>query len=470
MPELRERLASAMRAPAPLRDALGIGALGALCRLGVVLWAAGRFPPVEDARFYHQLATRLARGNGYTWQWPDGVVTFVAHYPVGYPALLSPLYALFGPHAVLGMLLNAALGSLAVVAVHRIAAASVGRVGAGLAAFAAALHPALVFYTPALMTEGVTAALLACAGWVAVVAARADKPLRFWLLLGAVFGVAALVRGQSLLAAPLFGLVAGLGRDRRPWLGALVVTLAAAALVLPWTLRNCKRMDRCVVVSANVGWNLLIGATEGATGTFVPIAGPSVPAPCRSVFGEADKDACFAREAALLVRERPLRWLGLVPKKLEHTFEYCGAAGWYLESSHRESFPESAKLALGVIETTFQRALLLFGLWGAARVPGPRRSPRQVLAALGTALVLMPFAWLASVLLVVSALLLGRRLASEPVLALGVAALGATMLTHAVFFGAGRYSLVVFPLAAAAAGLALAQRDPSRFDIPRAAG
>lgn len=455
---LRARLGAATSAPAPLRDAWLLGALGAVLRVGVVLWGAGRFPPVEDARFYHQLATRLAEGRGYTWQWPDGAVTYVAHYPVGYPALLASVYVPFGAHPAAGMALNALLGALAVVAVHRIAATAAGRFGAGFAALATALHPALLLYTPALMTEGVTAALLAVAGWVAVVARGSSRPLGWWLLLGGLMGLGTLVRGQNLLAAPLFGLIAGWrAGDRRfggALAGGLVVVLSAAVVVLPWTLRNCQRMDRCVVVSANVGWNLLIGATEGATGTFVPITGPSVPERCRTVFGEADKDACFAREAVSLVRARPGRWLGLIPNKLSHTFEYCGAAGWYLAASGPASFSEQDKLALGVVETGFQRVLLLLALIGVARPPGPGRAARRVLAALATLALFAPFSWLGYSALVVAALAFGRGLAGRPALGLGAAAVAVTLLTHAVFFGAGRYSLVVFPLVAAMAGTA----------------
>ncbi len=451
---------------APLRDAWIIGAMGAALRAGVVVWGAGRFPPVEDARFYHQLATRIAEGHGYTWRWPDGVVTFVAHYPVGYPGLLAGLYAALGPSPVLGMLLNAALGALSVVAVHRVAATSTGRAGAGLAALAVALHPALVAYTPALMTEGVTGALFALAAWLAVVARRASRPVGIWLALGALLGLTTLVRGQSLLAVPLFALVAaGSGaRFRRLGLASAVVALAAACVVLPWTLRNCRRMDRCVAVSANLGWNLLIGVTEHANGTFVPIAGDSVPERCRTVFGEADKDACFATEALKLVRARPARFLTLIPKKLAHTFEYCGAAGWYLRASAPHGFSESAKLALGVIETVFQRLLVLLALLGAARAPGALPRARWGLAGVAAAFVLSPFSWVSYVALAVLVALSGRAAGTRPALVLGAAVLATSVLTHAVFFGAGRYSLVVFPLVAAMAGTALSgRRAPGRI-------
>ena len=59
-------------------------------------WAAGAIPPAADGEYYHRLATRIASGQGYTWLWPDGVVTYAAHYPVGYPALHRAAYALFG--------------------------------------------------------------------------------------------------------------------------------------------------------------------------------------------------------------------------------------------------------------------------------------------------------------------------------------------------------------------------------------
>ncbi len=464
---------------APLhRDAIVIGSIGAALRVAVVVWAAGRFPPVEDGRFYHQLATRIAEGQGYTWRWPDGVVTFVAHYPVGYPGLLASLYATLGPSPTWGMLLNAALGALGVIAVHRVVAASSGRVGAGLAATAVAIHPALVLYTPALMTEGVTAALFAIAAWVVVLARGSTRPVGWWVLLGGLLGLTTLVRGQSLLVMPVFAVMAGWTGRAPSWRSltrsTLVTTLATACVVLPWTFRNCQRMDRCVVVSANVGWNLLIGATEGATGTFVPISGESVPEACRNVFGEADKDACFAREAIALVRARPMRWLGLVPRKLAHTFEYCGAAGWYLRASSPGDFSERAKLSLGIAETVLQRALLLLALVSVGRTPGSRATARKIGVGLAAPLLLTPFAWIAYVVLAVATALLGRRLIERPALGLGVAVLAATLVTHAAFFGAGRYSLVVFPLVAAMAGTAIVGRreaeDRSRFDISRATG
>ncbi|HEV3192233.1 MAG TPA: hypothetical protein VGY54_17095, partial [Polyangiaceae bacterium] len=78
------------------RDAWVALAIGLSVRLAEVAWARGRFPPVEDGRYYDLLARRLATGAGYTWLWPDGAVTYAAHYPVGYPGILAAAYAAFG--------------------------------------------------------------------------------------------------------------------------------------------------------------------------------------------------------------------------------------------------------------------------------------------------------------------------------------------------------------------------------------
>jgi len=186
------------------QDALGLSLVGALCRVGCVLWGQARFLPAADGKFYDTVARRIAEGLGYTWLWPDGAVTYAAHYPVGYPALVGGLYALFGDDPLLAMLLNAALGTLAVAATYWLSARVVPRSGALFAGLVVAIHPSLVLYTPALMTEGVTAALYVCAAWLGLAASR-DRGLGRVVLLGLFLGATVLVRPQSMLLVPLFG-------------------------------------------------------------------------------------------------------------------------------------------------------------------------------------------------------------------------------------------------------------------------
>lgn len=437
------------------RAAAAVFLLALAVRGAVALWAGSRFPPAEDGHFYHVVAARIAQGLGYTWLWPDGAVTYAAHYPVGYPALIAAGYWLFGPSPAVAMGVSALLGSLAAVAARRIVSSYVSA-SAGIAAgLLVAFHPALVAYTPALMTEGVTASLLMIAGWLSV-GARGARGLRrsaTLLALGGVTGVAVLVRPQCLLLAPLFGIMAA-SELRGRGVAAAVVTGLAVLVCTPWTLRNCERMDRCVFVSANGGWNLLIGTAAEGRGSWVPLERIGVPPECRSEFREAFKDQCFGRAALDRIREAPLAWLALVPDKLSATFDYSGAPGWYLHASNPRALPERAKLALGAFETLVERVLLALALACLALRPGRLAAARRWIALAAAASLLAPIAWPAYLAVPGLALLLGRRVLDDPAALLAGGTVVATALAHAIFFGAGRYSMICFPMIATLAGSA----------------
>jgi 4-amino-4-deoxy-L-arabinose transferase-like glycosyltransferase len=442
---------------------LAVAAL--LLRFGIVAWAASRFPPAGDGKYYQIVASRIARGLGYTWLWPDGAVTYAAHYPVGYPAILGGLYALFGAHPWLGMALNAVLGSLAVAGVYRLAASVASRRGALVAGLVAALHPTLLFYTPALMTEIVSASLLAVAAWLALAATERESGCKtiLLLLLGILMGVAVLVRPQQIVFAPVLGWIACVGTAvREKWkrgiAGALAVAALAVATCLPWTYRNCERMGRCMLVSANAGWNLLIGTSSEANGAWIGVDKAGIPSRCLTVFDEAKKDVCFGDGAVERIRQSPHQWLSLIPKKLERTFDDVGTPGWYLHESNWRAFPEGYKKALGASEVLVERVTFLLAFLALARIAGKQAKWRLGLIALGAAFVCMPLAWVAVLLFVVAALTLGLRLLSEPALLLAAVGLGATAMIHAVFFGGARYAIVTLPWTIALAGGALQRR------------
>ncbi len=432
---------SLRRPPSSARDTVGVAAIAAAVRVMIVAWAASRFPPSGDGQYYAKLAGRVAEGLGYTWAWPDGVVTYAAHYPVGYPALVALAYRVLGPTPASAMWLNALLGTLATVAAHRILVGRTTRVRAWLGALVVALHPALLMYTPAFMTEGVTASLLVIA--LALVLDRS----RVGFVLGAiVLGIATLVRPQCLLLAPALGLVAG---AKTTWRGSAIRALGATAMVLavcaPWTARNCARMNRCALVSVNGGWNLLIGV-QTTTGGWEEL---DVPENCREVFDEAGKDACFDRAAKERIAAAPSAWLARAPQKLAVTFDYFGAAPWYLHMANGASFTEEDKLSLATIETVVSRlllaaALLTVGL-RARRHPVRAASIAVLVAtAVGVVFALSRHAWPAYVIFAALGVVELSR-ARDRVLGFGVAVVAATLFTHAVFFGAGRYGLVVVP-------------------------
>lgn len=416
--------------------------MGASTYGAIALVCASRFPPAADGTYYHVLADRIARGLGYTWAWPDGAVTPAAHYPVGYPAIAALAYLVFGPHALAAMLVNAAFSAAAVGRAYVVVRTFASRRAAGAAALAMALHPALLPYVGALMTEGITAALLVIAiSWV--VSRRGRRWVRV-ALLSLTLGVATLIRPQCIVLAPLLGAAAGAPGVLRAVRTGLLALGLSLVVVLPWTVRNCQVMHQCALVSVNRGWNLLIGE-QTRTGAWQPI---DVPSECRTVWDEAEKDACFARAALRAIREHPWAWIRRVPSKLAVTFDYVGAAPWYLSESNPDAFGARAKWVLGAVETIVLRVTLLLvaaGLFRADRLQ--RRSRRGfVLGALIALSALTRPGYLAYLLI---ALWAPFALARSPARRLGVAAsavIGSTALVHGVFFGAGRYGLVVVPV------------------------
>ena len=434
-------------------DRLLVFAVAMVARLAVVAWAHGRFPASEDGHYYDTLARRLASGAGYTWAWPDGAITYAAHYPVGYPALLALAYALFGASAGVAMTMNALLGAASAVAAHRLVDDDgVARWRPLAAGLAVALHPALVPYTAAVMTEGATTSLLLIASAFATRARFAVKATWPWILGAAVtMGVATLVRPQSLLLAPVLGALALRAGSRAPrrLMGAVVVTAVALACVAPWTARNCVRMHRCALVSVNGGWNLLIGA-QSTRGAWEPVA---VPSECATVWDEAGKDACFERAAVRSIVSAPGAWLARAPAKVAATLDYFGAAPWYLHASGPAAFGERGKIALAAVETVVCRLFLLAALVVCGRMGGPRRRLRQVLSLMGAAGAITLHAWFGYLALAAGIAAFGHRaLARLPlVVAFTSAVVLATAGVHAAFFGSGRYGLVVVPFVTALA-------------------
>jgi len=416
-------------------------------RGAIVWWGHAHFPPIADGEFYHRFAARLAAGLGYTMAWPDGVVTYAAHYPVGYPAILSLAYRVFGSTAGVAMGVNAAIGVTASVCAHRVALRELSKWRALAAGLAVALHPALVLYTPAVMTEGVTAALVV----IAVACGPRDK--LWWLVaMGVVFGVATLVRPQTIVLAPLLAFVwAPRARVR----AAAIVLGVALLTVAPWTVRNCVRMNRCALVSVNGGWNLLIGV-HTVTGAWTELETPDA---CKTVWDEAEKDRCFEHAARAEIADAPLAWLSKAPRKLAVTFDIFAAGPWYLYRSSARFFGDRAVIAWAVVETIASRALLVFAIVASAplwrlRVRQKKLEttlPRLGLAAAALVFALTRTAWPAYALLSVACLVRDRDEKRSPIRTSAGVVLAVTMLTHATFFGAGRYGLLVVPLVTLAA-------------------
>ncbi|MCC6215677.1 MAG: glycosyltransferase family 39 protein [Polyangiaceae bacterium] len=437
----------------------------ALVALAPRLWVAIDWAhvPVWDGHYYHFGAQRILGGFGYS---EDIVVDGVTklrpwcHYPVGYSALLAGLYAIFGASARTATIFGAVCGAALAVATYRLARPALGVARARVAGAVVALHPGLIAYTAVVMTEPLAALLLVLAAW-GVHGARAGG-VRIPLS-GLVLGAATLVRPTSLLVGPLLGWLVQARWPRRLAVGA-VVTAVALVAVAPWTIRNCRVMDACALVSTNGGWNLAIGAlTE--TGRFTTLRAADG---CLDVRGQVHQDRCWADRGWRTIREDPLRWLALAPKKLGQTYDHQSFAVEYLRKAAPERWPEAKRVAGRQLMTAYHRALLVLAALGVVAWAAPRRDgwgAAIVQAALAVAVCAAgvhafasdehPFWPLPTLLPLVAALPLPGRPRVGPVLAWALGLLAITSATHVVFFGDDRYHLIVTPalaLLAAAAG------------------
>ena len=452
------------RRPEDVAFSWALAMVALLPRLFVAIaWAR---EPVWDGHYYHLGASRIAAGLGYSEDvLSHGVSLWKpwTHYPVGYSALLSLFYRVLGDHLLVAPLLNAVLGAATAFLVHRVALQHLGATRARVAGGIAALHPGLIAYCPLVMTEIPTAFLLVLLVWTLM---HFRGRWHAAILAGLILGVLTLMRPASLLLVPLIAL-----SEPRPLSRAALRTAAtlgmALLIVLPWTIRNCKRMDGCALVSTNGGWNLAIGAiTE--TGRFQTLHGKDG---CPVVTGQVQQDDCWAQVGWRKIKESPGHWLGLAPKKLAQTFNHESFAIEYVHEADPGAWPEDRREAARGLLTAAHLALLAAAALSIVALPLGRLKREEQYWQIGLLVLLSglifygiadeqhPFHWL----IVVAPALAFVPLPGRPYLGavgrVAMAALLVTAVTHVVFFGEDRYHLFLSPLLCVLAAAALREGE-----------
>ena len=222
-------------------------------------------PPPSDTFIYHDSAIHLAAGQGFL----DESLKPQGWWPVGYPALLAPFYRIFGASPHVAFVVNALLGALAVLGVHRLAGSLFGERAGRAAALVVTVYPTFVLYTTCIASENAVLAELPWLLWLFVLVARTG-PWPLTALSGVLLGLGAYVRAPTLFvvaALPLLALLL-----RRGWIdaaarGALAVVVAVA-LLLPWGFRNKREFGQFSLVSMNGSSNLWMGNHPGSDGGY----------------------------------------------------------------------------------------------------------------------------------------------------------------------------------------------------------
>lgn len=347
-----------------------------------IVWLAIEPPvPEWDGAIYHRTAQRIAAGMGFVDTW-NNLPPYrpTAFYPVGYPATLGALYALFGPARWVAGALNVLSSGIATAAVSRMAHRAWGRAPGHVAGLLFACSPGSIVYCSAYMTELLSAATL-CLAMLSMLRYRRTGGSPGWAILaGLLLGFSGLVRPPALLIAPILALVsrAHTRSTLRESLRALtLVGLSCCAVVLPWTARNCRQLDGCALVSLNGGSNLWIGADPSALGGYRDIR---IGEACLRVRGEVAKDRCFGRLATQRIRERPLQWLALAPLKVGHLLGYESSPVSYLRAAtHQRAFAQT-ETAMYALMTAYHWILLSLALIAVAPLRRSKHPPEVTLS------------------------------------------------------------------------------------------
>jgi 4-amino-4-deoxy-L-arabinose transferase-like glycosyltransferase len=229
---------------------------GLLIRLWIVLVA---HPPGEhvysDMWVYEHRAEHLGAWKLGPWD------TFT---PMGYPALLALLRALFGPDHLAASLANAVAGALAcgltALVARRVTESGLAAIAAGTFAV---VHWPWLHYTAFLLSETWFTLLFMLSVWL-LLRARERRGLGLWGLAGLALGAAVTVRANAATALLIVPFLVWGGRARfRGALGEASAVLLGASLPLALTaVVYTSAAGRVTLAPTNGGLNFYLNVSD----------------------------------------------------------------------------------------------------------------------------------------------------------------------------------------------------------------
>jgi 4-amino-4-deoxy-L-arabinose transferase-like glycosyltransferase len=387
---------------------------GLVLRLAFALGYWTGKPLTHDEREYLALAANVWQGRGFTQALPNEPTANAQQFgraPL-YPLALAP-FTSFDPDLAAGRLppdvptaikiAQSIAGAGAIWLVAAIAGRMAGPRAAAAGAVITAVYPPLVWICAYALSEAVYATLALAGVWVLGSAtdgeaqklrsaAAQEGPARFSALLrssapalvgGALAGLAALTRPAHLFFLPLAALLIVWRRKGRGtgFAHAALFCVAAMLVIAPWTLRNLSAHGRFVLIASEGGVTFWTGNHREARGEGDLAANPHLKA-LNVAFREAHPglseealEPLYYREAFGFIAESPLRWIGLLGRKLWYTFVPLGPS----YRLHSDLYFYTSLISYGLI--------LVPGLVGWRSVP--RRTRPWSLLALAASAVLV---------------------------------------------------------------------------------
>jgi 4-amino-4-deoxy-L-arabinose transferase-like glycosyltransferase len=230
-------------------------------------WAVGPVDLTGDEVRYVRAASQLRQGDGYgvggtrDARWPPAQSFFLSLF-LSESRTSTPDFRSLDPRSLIGPQL--ALAALLALLTALLGRALFDSKTALLAGLLAALYPTFVGYSHYFWSETLLMVLTTAALILAIRAARNNRLLEA-ALAGLLFGVAGLTREIAVLLAvgtSIWWIVTVPRLDRRRATArALLMLVCSGIVILPWTVRNFRLLDRFVPVST-VFW---MGMREGNT-------------------------------------------------------------------------------------------------------------------------------------------------------------------------------------------------------------
>lgn len=292
---------------------------------------------------FRTITLNLLEGRGYDYYTvaPDGTVLESgdpgpvtlpsAYMPPAYPVWLWGLTSVLGtgPGAVVAIgVMQALLGALACALMLLVGRELFDERTGWLAALGFAVYPVLAFSASQVSAAALYVPLFLLFLWAMARAVR-TRALRDLALAGALFGLNVLARGEFIAFLPF--VLAWLALDRAgPWGAtarqAALVTLCAAAVLAPWTVRNAAAVGKATPMTTNGGHNLWQAVQPGAVGTHAAYAVPAIPPHPRLEAAlatlprdaryEVRRDSVYRAAAMREIRADPGRAAGLAARKV----------------------------------------------------------------------------------------------------------------------------------------------------------
>ena len=268
-----------------------------------------------DSISYHDLASRISQGKGYTRtdspDLPDN-----RRLP-GYPLFLAFVYFFFGQNLLIVKIFQIIIDSFLCILVYALGNQLFNSKVALWSALLVAIYPPYIIFSNFVLSETIYVFLVTATMYFLVKAFKYQSAL--WFMLGGIlFGLGILVR-STLILFPVLLFISSYFLMKAPKkkiiMFFIIFCLAFLATLSPWIIRNYLAFNKFQISHAGFGWALWVGTLD--------LKNQNYPhwdqEPVKSLIKDAETleeiDAIFMPKAIENLRDAPLSYIGLSMRK-----------------------------------------------------------------------------------------------------------------------------------------------------------